>query len=310
MLTRRADHRGHENPLPEIRRFAEANLGFFKRNRRFLRFVDTRQKWLLVHLIAVTCHPGEGPAQGAAANWICERASELGIASRNTSLGFFTQLAAYGYLQKREYRGDRRIRLVSLSEGAMDALHDWTRSLVEMVTGMDAGVLDSETVNAIYLETVTCLLGDRKWLKAPLDICLTQDMRGGWLAMSEILRHLLPAEAGEAWLPAPGVSLPAMTGAFGLSRSTVYRLVRHSVEAGIMEWQERQAVNTLAINRYHLDQYSRWVGRLLQAVALACGAVSPDPRQARETAGVAPAADPLAAGNWVLELPQAAPGGC
>jgi hypothetical protein len=266
MLTMRAGISGHENLLPEIRRHAEASIAYFKRHRRFLRFVDTRQKWLLLHLIAVTCHgKGDGPIEGAAANWICERATELGIASRNTSLAFFGQLAAYGYLNRRDHRGDRRIKLISLSESTQSVLVDWTRMLIETATGDIPCLLDHDAVKAIYFAMMGDMLDNPKWVRAPLDVCLTQDMRGGWLVMSEILRHLPKDSTGEAWIPASGLSIPVMTGSFGLSRSTLYRLVRVSVEAGIMTWEERQSVTTLMINPYHLNQYSRWIGRLLDA---------------------------------------------
>lgn len=266
----RADIRGHDNLLPEIRLHAEATIDYFQRNRRFLRFIDTRQKWLLVHLIAVTCNDeGNGPVRGAAANWICQRACELGIASRNTALAFFNQLAAYGYLDKRDHRGDRRIRLISLAESTERALADWARMLVEITDDRDGSSLDHETLMRIYLATITALLDDPKWVKAPLDVCLTQDMRGGWLVISEILRHLPTGATGEAWIPAPGLSIPAMTDSFGLSRSTLYRLVRVSVDAGIMAWEECRSVSTLMLNVYHLRQYSRWTGRLLEAAAAA-----------------------------------------
>ena len=266
----RADTSGHENLLPEIRLHAEATIDYFKRNRRFLRFIDTRQKWLLVHLIAVTCNgEGHGPMRGAAANWICERASELGIASRNTALAFFNQLTAYGYLDKKDHRGDRRIKLISLGESTESALVDWVRMLVDITGGCEGVALDHDTLMRIYLAMTQTLLHDPRWVKAPLDVCLTQDMRGGWLVISEILRHLPKAATGEAWIPAPGLSIPAMTDSFGLSRSTLYRLVRVSVDAGIMIWEDRQSVSTLMLNLYHLRQYSRWTGRLLEAAAAA-----------------------------------------
>jgi len=264
MLTMRADISGHENLLPEIRRHAEASLAYFKRNRRFLRFVDTRQKWLLVHLIAVTCHRDDSLVHGAAANWVCERASELGIASRNTSLAFFNQLAAYGYLAKKDHRGDRRIKLMSLSQDTQAALVDWTRMLIESAAG-DTCTLDHQATMRIYLDMMTGLLDNPKWVRAPLDICLTQDMRGGWLVMSEILRHLPKGAAGEAWIPAPGMSVPAVAKSYGLSRSTVYRLLRIAVDADIMAWKEHNALTMLMVNLYHLKQYSRWVGLLLDA---------------------------------------------
>lgn len=277
MLGTRPATGGHENLLPEIRRHAESNIDYFRRNRRFLRFVDTRQKWLLVHLIAVTCHGnGDSLVRGAAANWICDRASTLGIASRNTSLAFFNQLAAYGYLDRKGHRGDRRVKLISLSEGTQAALVDWTRMLIEIATGDDTSALEHRTVMRVYLDMMDDLLGNPKWMTAPLDICLTQDMRGGWLVMSEILRHVPRVATGEAWIPAPGLSIPAMTESFGLSRSTLYRLVRIASEAGIMAWQDRRSVSTLTINVYHVRQYSRWIGRLLEAAAASCARVTGD----------------------------------
>lgn len=299
MSTTRAAIGGHENLLPEVRRHAEASLAYFKRHRRFLRFVDTRQKWLLLHLIAVTCRGHDSLVRGAAANWICERASELGIASRNTSLAFFNQLAAYGYLAKRDHRGDRRIKLMSLSEDTEAALADWMRILIESASGTDTGALDHETMMRIYLDMMTGLLGNPNWVKAPLDICLTQDMRGGWLVMSEVLRHVPKGASGETWIPAPGMSVPAVTKSYGLSRSTVYRLLRVAVDAGIMAWEERHSLSTLTVNLYHVRQYSRWIGRLLEA-ALAS--------HARLVAGPPTTeAEPVFRFGWVV-LERAAPG--
>ena len=269
MLMNCADNRGHENLLPQVRQYTEMSVEFHGRHRRFLRFVDTHQKWLLLHLIADTCGQPEnaGGMHGAAANWICDRASELGIASRNTSLAFFNQLAAYGYLTKRECRGDRRIRLVSLSEGAEAVMLDWTRLIVESATGEDTCSPGNNCLRRIYLDVVAGLLADNKWMKPPIDVSLTQDMRGGWLVMSEILRHLPIEATGEAWVPALGLNIPDMSRHFGLSRSTLYRLVRLSIEAGTMTWDEKNMISTLSVNLYHLRQFCRWIGRLHDAAA-------------------------------------------
>ena len=269
MLMNRADISGHENLLPQIRQYAEMSVEFHARHRRFLRFVDTHQKWLLLHLIADTCGNADnaGSAHGAAANWICDRASQLGIASRNTSLAFFSQLAAYGFLTKKECRGDRRIRLISLSEGAEAAMLDWTRLIMESATGEDTCSLSTGCLRCIYLDVAAGLLADNKWMKPPIDVSLTQDMRGGWLVMSEILRHLPVEATGDAWVPALGLNIPRMSTHFGLSRSTLYRLVRLSVEAGTMVWDEKNTIQTLSINLYHLRQFCRWIGRLHDAAA-------------------------------------------
>jgi hypothetical protein len=204
---------------------------------------------------------------GAAANWICDRASELGIASRNTSLAFFNQLVAYGYLTKKECRGDRRIRLVSLSEGAEAVMLDWTRLVVESATGEDTGSLGEGCLRGMYLDIAASLLADGKWMKPPIDVSLTQDMRGGWLVMSDILRRLPVEATGEAWVPARDLNIPRMSRYFGLSRSTLYRLVRLSVEAGTMSWDGKDAISMLSINLYHLRQFCRWMGRLHDAAA-------------------------------------------
>ena len=81
-----------------------------------------------------------------------------------------------------------------------------------------------------------------------------------------VARPAVPKDAsGEAWIPAPGMSVPVVTKSYGLSRSTVYRLLRVAVDAGIMAWEERHSLSTLTVNLYHVRQYSRWIGRLLEA---------------------------------------------
>jgi hypothetical protein len=264
MLMNRADISGHENLSPQIRQHCVMSVEFHGRHRRFLRFVDTHQKWLLLHLIADACGQTENAASthGAAANWICDRACDLGIASRNTSLAFFNQLAAYGYLTKKECRGDRRVRLISLSPGAEAVMLDWTRLVVESATGEDTGSLGDNCLHRMYLDIAAGLLADGKWIKPPIDVSLTQEMRGGWLVMSDILRHLPVEASGDAWVPARDLNIPRMSRHFGLSRSTLYRLVRLSVQAGTMIWDEQHAVSTLSVNLYHLRQFCRWIGRL------------------------------------------------
>lgn len=274
MSIMRADHRGHDFLLPETRRLAEANIAFFKRHRRLMRLVDTRQKWLLLQLVAVNPGADRRPTdRGVAANWICERAADLGIASRNTALAFLNQLVSYGFLRKEDCRSDRRMRLISLTESAEAALADWTATLLGIATGEDVSERGPERLARIHLEACEALLGNEKWIRAPLDIRLTQDMRGGWLVMSEILRHLRSGDLGGDWLPAPDFNIPSMTKTFGLSRSTLYRLVRLAVEAGIMAWQQEHGVATLAVNAYHVRQFARWTDRLLDAVAVADTAV-------------------------------------
>jgi AraC-like DNA-binding protein len=290
MLMNRADNRGHENLLPQVRQYSEMSVEFHGRHCRFLRFVDTHQKWLLLHLIADTCGNADNAdsMHGAAANWICDRASEFGIASRNTSLAFFNQLAAYGYLAKEECRGDRRIRLVSLADCAEAVMLDWTRLIVESATGEETCSLGNNCLRRIYLDIAASLLADSKWMKPPVDVSLTQDMRGGWLVMSEILRHLPVEATGEAWVPALRLNIPDMSRHFGLSRSTLYRLVRLSIEAGTMAWDEKNAISTLSVNLYHLRQFCRWIGRLHDAAMSA---------HARHAAGAE--AEPLS-----LDLPS------
>jgi len=253
------------------RRQAEQIPAFHGRHRRFLRFVDTHQKWLLVHLIADTCASAAAnrAETGAAVNWIADRACWLGIVSRNTALAFLGQLAAYGYVERRRCHADRRIRLVSLPDETKAILAEWA-ALQHTSLAMepaDAAVAEPEPW-PFYLGIAAALLDCPDYLAPPADVRLTQSMRGGWLVMSEILRHLPKGATGEAWIPAPGLSIPAMTESYGLSRSTLYRLVRVSVEAGIMAWQEHQSVSTLTVNLYHLRQYSRWIGRLLEAAAV------------------------------------------
>ena len=113
---------GHHALFAASRRQARRVLDFHRRHGRFLRFVDTHQKWLLLHMIADTCSER---AEGVAANWICERAQDIGIASRNTTLAFFGQLAAYGYLVRRECAADKRVKLVALSRETEKILAEW-----------------------------------------------------------------------------------------------------------------------------------------------------------------------------------------
>jgi hypothetical protein len=272
-----ADHRGHENLLPEVCRVAAGNPALFRRHRRFLRFVDTRQKWLLLHLLAEMATPVAG--RGIAANWAAERAAALGIASRNTSLAFFAQLQAYGFLVRHTSSGDRRIKSIALAEPAREALRDWTRMLVSVVTGGGDTALSDDEIDGVYLATVSALLADRPWITPPLDIALTQDMRGGWLVMSDIVCRLVPASDKDGWPVAKGLAIPALAAAHGLSRSTLYRLVRCAVDAGIMAWQVREGESLLAVNPYHLGQHARWVGRLLSAVRTALAERSAAPRE-------------------------------
>jgi hypothetical protein len=254
-------------------RQAELAQSFHRRHCRFLRFIDTHQKWLLLHLIADTCASAGAcrGQKGAAANWIIERAAELEIASRNTTLAFFAQLPAYGYVERQDCRADRRIKLVSLSPGVEAILADWAGMIAASLSPDEAEPQEA-TLWLLYLDIAHALLDSPKYLVPPCDVRLTQEMRGGWLIMSHILTLLDPLDANCEEIPVPEFNAPHCARAYGLSRSTLYRLLRLGAEAGIMGWRTEAQIPLFWISRYHLKQYCRWNQRVLDAAELTLGA--------------------------------------
>ena len=67
-----------------------------------------------------------------------------------------------------------------------------------------------------------------------------------------------------------------------------------------MAWQDCRSVSTLTINLYHLRQYSRWIGRLLEATATSHGKIA-----GRRSIGAAASLDGFQAVEMV-GLPHAA----
>ena len=67
-----------------------------------------------------------------------------------------------------------------------------------------------------------------------------------------------------------------------------------------MAWQDCRSVSTLTINLYHLRQYSRWIGRLLEATATSHGKIT-----GRRSIGAAASLDGFQAVEMV-GLPHAA----
>jgi hypothetical protein len=255
-------------------RLAEQVPGFYGRHRRFLRFVDTHQKWLLVHLIADTC-AGSEPIRGqdgAAVNWIVDRAGAQAIASRNTTLAFLGQLAAYGYIERRHCSADRRIRLVTLSPETRTILADWALLLQRSAVPDRIDEEDEPELAWLHYLAIAAILLDRPgYLAPPVDVRLTQEMRGGWLVMNHLLSLVEPAEAGLDRVAACDFNAPACARTFGLSRSTVYRLLRLAAEAGLMGSGAEAQIPFFWLSGHHVRQHCRWNGHLLQAVQAACG---------------------------------------
>lgn len=249
-------------------RQAEQIPDFHRRHRRFLRFVDTHQRWLLVHLLADCC-AGGGQA-GAAVNGITDRAGALGIASRNTTLAFLGQLAAYGYLERRHCHADRRIKLVTPTAETRAILADWAVMLqASLAPEAVEEAAEPGSDWPAYLAIAAALLGRQGYLSPPADVRLTQDMRGGWLVMSHMLRHVQPAEAGLERVIVRNFNAPGCASTFGLARSTVYRLLRLATDAAIMGSGIDARVPFWWLSGYHIRQYCRWNGHLLEAAQAA-----------------------------------------
>jgi hypothetical protein len=241
---------------------------FHHRHQPFLRFIDTQRKWLLLHLIVDSCaRTGSDYGwRGAATNRIADRATAMGIASRNTTLAFFSQLAAYGHIDRHDCHTDRRIRLVSLSAGTQVVLADWAAMLIESL-GL-AGEDDAEIAWLLYLDIARLLLDRPDYIDPPRDIGLIQDMRGGWLVMSDMLSRIAPADAGLAAIPIHGLSAPRCARQYGLSKSTVYRLLRQAADAGIIE--PGTPAPAFRLSGDHFSRYCRWNGLLMEAVRAVC----------------------------------------
>jgi len=262
----------HEALFAATRRQAERALDIHSRHNRFLRFVDTHQKWLLLHLIADI---DAGNGNGIAVNWIAQRAHDLGIASRNTTLAFFGQLSAYGYLVQRDSRSDRRMRLVSLSRETEDILAEWMTGLVASLwpaihIERDLGVCaDRDLYCRLYLPTAKALLDLPQFIRPPVDVSLMQDIRGGWLVMNHLVSGIEQRECRSDTVLIPDFTLAEHARQFSMSRSTIYRLFRLAEEAALLGWRDAASPPMLWMSGYHLRQYCRWNGRLLAAASRA-----------------------------------------
>jgi len=262
-------------PLTAIAcRQAEHMQLFHHRHARFLRFIDTQQKWLLLHLTAHTC-ASAGLTRcetGAAANWIADRATDLGIASRNTALAFFGQLAAYGYIERRDCRADRRIKLVALSPETRRIMADWAATLVASLRPDDIDdAVGPDDFWPIYLDIAGAVLDSPDYLVPPPDVRQIQEMRGGWLVISHMLGHIDPNDVGFDRISLRDFNAPACARAFGLSRSTVYRLLRQAGDAGIMGSGAEAQIPFVWLSGNYLQKYCRWNGSLFSAAHAACG---------------------------------------
>lgn len=258
---------GHEALFAASQRQASRVLAFHRRHGRFLRFVDTHQKWLLLHMIADTCAES---AEGVAANWICERAQDIGIASRNTTLAFFGQLAAYGYLVRRECQADKRVKLVALSRETEQILGEWigVQLAGSSLTG-DVRFEDDVVLRRIYLRSAGRLVETPSYVRPPIDVGLMQDIRGGWLVMNDLLMHIDPLDCCGETVGVSAFSITQKARDFAMSRSTIYRLFRLAEEAAILGWNGEAGADGLTMSGYHLRQYCRWNGRLLEIVSQA-----------------------------------------
>lgn len=264
-----ADIAGHEQLLPEIHSRAHRTLQTYNAHRSLLRFLDTRQKWLLLHVISSAC--GQETTRldrQVTCNRICDEAAALGIASRNTALGFIDQLVAYRHLIKRDCPADRRMKLLSLAPSTIAALADLTRLALDDDENLQA----DEQAFSIHRDAIQTLLAEPKWVNPPLDIRLTHDTRGGWLLMQVILARLAPPADG--WLRVEAFNVPDVSRQLSLSRSTVYRLLRMAIDAGIMRWSSLATGCGLEVSHYHLMQYMRWNSRLTAAYRLASAKIN------------------------------------
>jgi hypothetical protein len=256
---------------------------FYRRHQAFFRFVDSHQKWMLLHLIAESAGSaaeGPMPLNGIAATWIAERAGLLGIASRNTTLAFLGQLASYGYLKRQACRADGRMRLLAPSEPMRAILSEWTAGLVDTLgLARPAGSL---AMTSVYGMVARDIVAEAAYRTPAADIRLVQSTRGGWLLMNDILCHVRPEDCGQRQLAVRDFSISRAASQHGLSRSTLYRLLRETAETGAFGWTRHCGQPVLWVDRDHLARFGAWNGLLLDAVGRTVG----EAEGAQPTAGL------------------------
>ncbi len=126
--------------LPLIKRQSATMLEAFGANPRLTSVFATQQRWLLAHT-AMGLHfraAASGEGMMTLSRFLA-RVAEHAVSSRNTADAFVKEMIHYGYAELTDAPMDRRLRPISISASAVQAIYGWALAHLATLDRLDGG---------------------------------------------------------------------------------------------------------------------------------------------------------------------------
>ncbi|WP_310419595.1 hypothetical protein [Mycoplana sp. BE70] len=253
-----------------VQQGAQALLRLHDEDPRVGALFSSQQRWLMCHAgYALACtSDGDQPANSLYAARFIDLLTENNVASRNTAADFIKEIVDIGFAHAVEQHGDRRKRLLQLTEVTHRSMSHWLELHLSLLDGLDGGNRaesfrsDPAMIRRLQPRVAGQLLLARGVRSQGPAFDLFTWTNAGGMVMDQLIASIetggkVDGSAGER-LPAGTVSLNDVSRRFNISRTHVKRLFDKAAEMGDFGWNAGRGQSAVWVSRRLLLEYLRY----------------------------------------------------
>ncbi|MFD1329602.1 hypothetical protein [Mycoplana ramosa] len=264
-----------------VQQGAQALLRLHDQDPRVGALFSSQQRWLMCHAgYALACtSEALQPAFSLYAARFIDLITENNVASRNTAADFIKEIIDIGFARPVEQHGDRRKRLLQLTEVTHRSMSHWLELHLSLLDGIDGGnradSFRSEPAMIRRLQPMVAgkllqALGVRT--QGPAFDLFTWTNAGG-MVMDQLIASIETGGEVESFapdrLPAGTVSINGIARRFNISRTHVRRLFDKATEMGDFGWNADHGENAAWVSRRLVQEYVQYQAEKCAIVDLA-----------------------------------------
>lgn len=253
-----------------VQQGAQALLRLHDEDPRVGALFSSQQRWLMCHAgYALACTSDmHQPANSLYAARFIDLLTENNVASRNTAADFIKEILDIGFARDVEQHGDRRKRLLQLTEVIHRSMSHWLELHLSLLDGLDGGNrAESYHSDPAMIGRLQPIIAGRLLqargvrTQGPAFDLFTWTNAGG-MVMDQLIASIETGGEVEGLaadrLPAGTVSLNDISRRFNISRTHVKRLFDKAIEMGDFGWNAGRGESAVWVSRRLVLEYVQY----------------------------------------------------
>jgi hypothetical protein len=231
---------------------------------RLAAIFSSQDRWLMGHIgmalhFESATHAGR---EGLNAATFIRHVTHHKITTRNTATAFLNEMLNYGIITQHPHPGDRRMRIMAPSPGAIEAMTGWVALHLSTLDAFDKGqrcewFLAAPSIIARLQPAIAAsLLKDETIRNPDRAFAHFMWMNSGFLVTERLIVSLAAdLTGGDVRLPITLTSAAELTAGLNLSRSHSARKVSEAEELGILGWTGTKGRSPMWVSRAFVSSF-------------------------------------------------------